>query len=169
MDRIFLFTDSSVNPQNKVGFGACLILKESEFLNLSLNETQRKTAFKKFTSTSSTTLELQTVLWALSEIMNHYTIPEIINHLILYTDSQCIEKLLERREKLEKSHYLSAGQNRELSNSSLYKEFNGLSDQLKFQVVKVKGHSKIASKDRIHLVFSLVDKASRRKLREYRE
>ncbi len=169
MNRIFIFTDSSVNPQTQIGFGACLILKESEFLSLSLNEIEKKLAFKKFTSTSSTTLELQTLLWALSEIMNYYKIPEIINHLILYTDSQCIEKLLQRRNKLEKSHFISAGQNRELSHSSLYREYYGLNDQLKFQVVKVKGHSKTASKDPIHLVFSLVDKASRKKLRAYDE
>lgn len=168
MNKILLFTDSSVNPQTKVGFGACLIIDESEFSTLSLNEIQKKLTLKKFEGTSSTKLELQTLLWALSEIKKNYKESEIINSLILHTDSQCIERLLQRRKKLETNQFVSAGKNKELNNSSLYKDFYSLSDHLKFEVIKVKGHSKTSSKDQIHLVFSIVDKASRRELREYR-
>lgn len=168
MTKILIFTDSSVNPQTKVGFGACLILKESEFLKLSLNEIQIKVTLKKFESTSSTKLELQTLLWALSETIKNYKESEIINHLTVYTDSQCTEGLLQRRKKLEQHHFVSVGQNKELNNSSLYKEFYDLCDQLKFEVIKVKGHSKTASKDPLHLIFALVDKASRRELRDYK-
>ena len=65
MKKIKLFTDSSVNPQEKIGFGSFLILEENE---ISFEDMKKDIKIKRFENTSSTKLELQTFLWALDEI-----------------------------------------------------------------------------------------------------
>ncbi|MDZ7819962.1 MAG: hypothetical protein U5K55_15725 [Aliarcobacter sp.] len=66
MKKIKLFTDSSVNPQEKIGyFGSFFILKDE---NISFEEMQKDIKLKKFENTSSTKLELQTLLWSLEDI-----------------------------------------------------------------------------------------------------
>ncbi len=97
MKKIKLFTDSSVNPQKKIGFGAYLILDDE---NKSLEDLKEHIKIKKFEDTSSTKLELQTLLWALDEIINKDNIIEV------YTDCQNIIGLENRKEKLEKRHFL---------------------------------------------------------------
>ena len=63
--QIYLFTDGSVNPQSEVGFGAYLLLENIESFCTELEE---KIKIKKFNNTSSTKLELETLLWALDEV-----------------------------------------------------------------------------------------------------
>jgi len=60
-EQIYLFTDGSVNPQSKIGFGAYLFLNKLEFFSLEL---EKKIKIQKFVNTSSTKLELETLLWA---------------------------------------------------------------------------------------------------------
>jgi len=62
--NIFLFVDGSVHPQRGIGFGGYLLLNESE---LSSSTLERKVKTKKFENTSSTKLELETLLWALDD------------------------------------------------------------------------------------------------------
>lgn len=65
MKKIKLFVDSSVNPQAKVGFGAFLEV----FDDLSIDDLKKNIKIKRFDDdTSSTKLELQSLLWALDEI-----------------------------------------------------------------------------------------------------
>ena len=90
MKKIKLFTDSSVNPQEKIGFGSFLILEEK---NISFEEMKKNIKIKRFENTSSTKLELQTLLWALNEIIDKNIIIEV------YTDCQNIIGLQDRREK----------------------------------------------------------------------
>ncbi|NCB12611.1 MAG: ribonuclease H, partial [Erysipelotrichia bacterium] len=65
MKKIKLFTDSSVNPQKKIGFAAFLLLEKER---ISLEDMKKGIKIKRFEDTSSTKLELQTLLWALDEI-----------------------------------------------------------------------------------------------------
>ena len=65
MKKIKLFTDSSVNPQEKVGFGAYLKIIDE---NISFEDMKKHIKTKRFEDTSSTKLELQTLLWALDEL-----------------------------------------------------------------------------------------------------
>ncbi|MGE0050982.1 MAG: RNase H family protein [Arcobacter sp.] len=81
MKNIKLFTDSSVNPQEKIGFGSFLIIEDEKMTFENLKKTIKT---KKFENTSSTKLELQTLLWALAEIKNKNSLIEI------YTDCQNI-------------------------------------------------------------------------------
>ena len=156
MKKIKLFTDSSVNPQEKVGFGAYLLLKEN---NISFEDMKKDIKTKRFEDTSSTKLELQTLLWSLEEINDKDVIIEI------YTDCQNIIGLQDRRERLEKNNFHSSA-GKLMNNHDLYKEFFEKLDELNLTFIKVKGHKKTSLKDEIDNIFNLVDKASRNALRE---
>ena len=155
MKKIKLFTDSSVNPQEKIGFGSFLILEEKE---ISFEDMKKNIKIKRFENTSSTKLELQTLLWSLEEI-NENIIIEV------YTDCQNIIGLQDRREKLEKNNFHSSS-GKLMNNHELYKEFFKKVDELNLIFIKVKGHKKNSLKDEIDTIFNLVDKASRNALRE---
>lgn len=155
MSNLMLFTDGSVNTKSKIGYGAFLIVSNTE-LSLSLLEPQVKV--KKFENTSSTKLELQTLLWAIDSIEKNH------NALIIYTDSQNIIKLPSRRRRLEKNDYYS-NNNRRLNNYKLYQKFYNITDLVNCNFVKVNGHKVSNKKDSIDKIFTLVDKASRKALR----
>lgn len=156
MKKIKLFTDSSLNPQEKIGYGAFLILKEKE---ISFDDMKRNIKIKRFENTSSTKLELQTLLWALKEIFDKNFIIEV------YTDCQNIIGLENRREKLEKNNFCSSS-GKLINNYELYKEFFEKLDELNLSFIKIKGHKKNSLKDELDAIFNLVDKASRKALRE---
>lgn len=155
MKKIKLFTDSSVNPQKKIGFAAYLKLSNE---NLSLEEMKKNIKTKRFEETSSTKLELQALLWALNELEENLSID-------VYTDCQNIIGLENRREKLEKNNYLSSSK-KIINNHLLYKEFFKKIDRFNLNFIKVKGHKKTSLKDEIDNIFNLVDKSSRNALRE---
>ena len=148
--------DGSVNAQSKIGYGAYLAIFGSEHL---LPELKKQVKVKRFEQTSSTKLELQTLLWALHDI------PIAEQKLIVYTDSQNIISLPGRRSRLEQQNYHSR-KNILLKNHRLYQQFYQLIDQLDCQFVKVPGHRPEKQKDTLAQLFSLVDKASRKALRE---
>ena len=150
-----LFTDGSVNVQTNIGFGACLIVSEPEQDTGSLKNLVK---VKRFENTSSTKLELQTLLWALNE--NQF----LERKVIIYTDSQNIIGLPGRRARLELNDYRSK-KNKQLKNSELYQEFYQITDQLDCEFVKVRGHKASHQKDNIDRIFTLVDRASRNALR----
>ncbi|MDG1287722.1 MAG: hypothetical protein P8P30_09205 [Rickettsiales bacterium] len=160
MPQVHIFTDGSVKTQSKVGYGAMLIVTDLEVPTESLKES---VAVKRFEQTSSTKLELQTLLWALGEVSALAKSRERV--LMAYTDSQNIIGLPQRRAQLERNDYFSS-KGRRLNNSELYQEFYRLTDQLNCQFIKVKGHQPSKDKDKIDRIFSLVDHASRSALRE---
>lgn len=155
MKKIKLFTDSSVNPQEKIGFGSFLIIEDE---NLTLENLKKNIKIKRFENTSSTKLELQTFLWSLEEIKNKDVIIEV------YTDCQNIIGLQDRKEKLEKNNFYSSS-GKLMNNHELYKEFFEKTDKLDLVFIKVKGHKKNSLKDEVDTIFNLVDKASRNALR----
>ena len=156
MKKIKLFTDSSVNPQEKIGFGAYLLLDDE---NESFEDFKDNIKIKRFENTSSTKLELQTFLWSLKEIIDKNVIIEV------YTDCQNIIGLKDRRKRLETNDYKSS-KGKLINNQELYKEFFEKIDKLNIIFIKVKGHKKSSLKDEIDNIFNLVDKASRNALRE---
>ena len=155
MDELKLFTDCSVDTQSNIGYGACLVVSEH---GLSLDTLRSRVKVRRFENTSSTKLELQTLLWALSDIH------ALGSRVIVYTDSQNIMGLPGRRDRLEQINYRSK-KNRRLSNYKLYQEFYGMIDQLDCEFVKVRGHQVSNQKDDMDRLFTLVDKASRNALR----
>lgn len=155
MKKIKLFTDSSVNPQEKIGFGAYLLILDE---NKSIEDMKKNIKTKRFEDTSSTKLELQTLLWALDEI-------EEDSFIEVYTDCQNIIGLEDRRKRLESNDYKSS-KGKMMNNHELYKLFFEKIDELNLTFIKVKGHKKSSLKDEIDEIFNLVDKASRNALRE---
>lgn len=160
MAHLQVFTDASVNTELKVGYGAYLVVSDQD---TSIDTLKTKVKTKRFEQTSSTKLELQTLLWSLNEIIGFNDHSDIT--LTIYTDSQNIIGLPDRRSRLEQDHYLSSN-NKLLNNYELYQEFYRVISKIKCQFVKVVGHQRSSKKDEIDRVFSLVDKASRRALRD---
>ena len=98
MDAVALFTDGSVNTQVKFGYGAYLAVSDP---GLSVEELSKQVKVKRFAPTSSTKLELQTLLWALSDIN------ALGGKVVVYTDSQKIMGLQRRRDRFEQNDYRS--------------------------------------------------------------
>ncbi len=155
MDELILLTDGSVNTLSNIGYGAYLVVSER---GLSLDSLRTRVKVRRFENTSSTKLELQTLLWALSDIQ------ALGSKVIVYTDSQNIMGLQGRRDRFEQNDYRSK-ENKRLKNYELYREFYRMIDQLDCELVKVRGHQVSNQKDDIDRLFTLVDRASRNALR----
>jgi ribonuclease HI len=155
MNTLLLFTDGSVDVKSGIGYGAFLVVTENNILRDDLKNAVR---IRRFENTSSVRLELETLLWALSEISGTEFRIEI------YTDSQNIIRLPGRRKKLEENNYYSK-KSRIIGNHDLYREFFRVTDLLNYELKKAKGHQPTRQKDQIHRLFALVDKASRNALR----
>jgi len=155
MDELKLFTDGSVDTQSNIGYGAYLVVSQH---GLSLDTLRSHVKVRRFENTSSAKLELQTLLWALSDIQ------DLGSRVVVYTDSQNIMGLPGRRDRLAHNDYRSK-KNRRLNHYELYQEFYRRVDQLDCEFVKVHGHQVSNQKNDIDKLFSLVDKGSRHALR----
>lgn len=150
---ILLFTDGSVNTKNKIGVGAYAWVEAEEISTLSSIEVKTQ----QFHNTSSTKLELEILLYALNKVKSQ--------HIIVYTDSQNLVGLPTRKKKLEASNFISkTGKTHQFKELyiQLFKEL----DNKRIEIIKVKGHSKKSEKTDIELIFSKVDKAARKGLRQ---
>lgn len=161
MCNLLLFTDGSVDTQTRIGFGAYLAVKNLDLPPIKL---ATKVKVKQFENTSSTKLELQTLLWAIDDALS--STAEKTTRLIIYSDSQNIVGLPARRSGLEqKNYYASSG--KQLNNAELYQHFFKLMDRCNCQIIKVDGHKPHHFKSDVDKVFALVDKASRSALRHF--
>jgi len=156
MNNYSLFTDASLNPELKVGVGGYLLIKISELDEILV--------LRRFEDTSSTKLEVQTVLWALEECCVRSTISGS-GKLHVYSDSQCVERLLSRRDRLESNGFHCRGSNRLLKNAFLYGKYFEFHDRLKFEVTKVAGHTRFRSRNTLKRIFSFVDQKVRKALK----
>lgn len=162
MNNVILFTDGSVDAKTHMGFGAYLVLDNTETPAVDLIA---KVKTKQFENTSSTVLEVQTLLWAIDDGV--FSGKEKTIKLIIYTDSQNILGLLTRRKKLElRDYYTNSG--KRLKNADMYQYFYSVIDQYDCQIIKVDGHKPAHRKNDIDKIFTLVDKASRQALRSFR-
>lgn len=150
-----LYTDGSVNTKSKIGYGAYLAVCGRD---LSTDSLKKRIRVRRFEDTSSSKLELQTLLWALQELHTEG------KKLIIYTDSQNIIGLPGRRNRFERHDYFTK-KNKRIANFRLYQEFYEAADTLDYELVKVQGHKASHRKDFTDRLFTLVDKASRQALR----
>ena len=155
MNEIMLFIDGSVSTKLKIGYGAYLSVSKNEH---SLESYKTQVKLKRFDNTSSSKLEIQTLLWALNDIQ------PLKKDVIIYTDSQNIMSLLKRHDYLKQNDFHSKKKNR-LSNYELYKEYYRKIEELNCKFIKVQGHKPSDHKDYIDRLFSFVDKAARKALR----
>ena len=158
---MLLFTDGSVDTKTRTGFGAYLIV---DGMTLPDADLTGKVKLKKFENTSSTKLELQTLLWALDDAM--LSSVEKPGSITVYSDSQNIVGLPARRSGLEQRKYYASNRKR-LNNAEFYQQFFDVMDQLDCHIIKVEGHKPWHLKNDIDRIFALVDKASRLALRKF--
>jgi ribonuclease HI len=151
---IRLFCDGSVNVHTHVGFGAYLMVPENSTQDEALH-----VKLKTFIETSSTKLELQTLLWAVEEVRG------MSDEIVIYTDSQNIITLPSRKERFERRGY-ATNHKKIHEHAELYQAFYKVMDELKCTLVKVKGHKLECDKDAMDRYFTLVDRASREALRK---
>jgi ribonuclease HI len=116
-----------------------------------------------FVDTSSTRLEVQTVLWALEDLEEKLA-DLAPGALRIYTDSQCVAGLAGRRSGLEQAGFVAKRSGLLLTNAAVYRAFYAASDKLGFQMIKVPGHSRACSHDSVQRIFSYVDREVRKAL-----
>lgn len=165
-----LFTDVSLDTGHKCGIGAYLFVPVSYFEaknpGISREDIAARLKICRFENTSSTRLEVQTVLWALDEIEK--TIPRHGSMLLqIYTDSQCVAGLQGRRARLSSCNFLSKKTGQPLKNADLYRTFYEFNDKMGFSVSKVSGHTSVSSRDTIHHIFACVDQEARKALKHW--
>jgi ribonuclease HI len=167
MNSFALFTDVSLNPKLKLGMGAYLLVPtlflEVRPHSIEIPEVTERLVFRRFECTSSTTLEVQTVLCALEGYRDGLKSSES-GKLQIYSDSQCVTGLLRRRPGLEAKGFLSKRSGHQLKNACLYRRFYEFYDELGFEILKVAGHTHSCSRDTVDRIFSLVDKNVRKML-----
>ncbi len=163
-----LFTDVSLNQGSKCGVGVFLIIPSSLLAlppeNIKKSEIVKSMRVRRFESSSSTKLEVQTALWGIQYFRETLNISSK-NKLSVYCDSQCIAGLPKRRSRLETANFCSNGSKRLLNHADLYRRFYQLQDELGFDVIKVTGHSRSSSHDTVHRIFSYVDRWARKELK----
>lgn len=168
MNSFALFTDVSLNPHLKRGVGSYLLVPAS-FLEVSPHSIERsevaeRLVIRRFEDTSSTKIEVQTVLWALEDYQNTLKTSGA-GKLQVYTDSQCVAGLLKRRPGLVANGFLSKKTNSLIRNAPLYRRFYELFDELEFELIKVAGHTRSCSRDTVHSIFSFIDREVRKALK----
>jgi len=167
MNSLALFTDVSLNPQLRLGIGGYLLLPLSLLAGkphaIVPSELSARLQIRRFTETSSTKLELQTLLWAL-EYSRQEISASAPGSLQIYTDSQCVAGLLGRRAGLINSDFVAKRSGRPLANAVLYRAFYEAHEQLGFQLHKVAGHSPAGSHDTVRRIFAHVDREVRKAL-----
>jgi len=158
MKVVWVFIDGSVDNREKIGYGACLVVDTSLLEDAHYAPTP---ILERFEHTSSAKLEVQVAIWALGQIAP--STPKIV----VYTDSQNVIGLGDRRKRLEKNSYLNKN-GQPIEHGALYQEFFKLTDQLNCTFVKVKGHMPSKDKNYIEKMFTVVDRAARHALRNNR-
>lgn len=165
MNAQLLFTDGSVDPARRIGVGVALSVPEvwlaREVKSFAAGDIASRCVVRRFENTSSTRLELDTVLWALSELAG--TAAEVT----LFTDSQCVVGLSDRRPRLEAGDYVSGRTGSELGNADRYRRFFRLCDARPFRIRKVTGHSDYRYQDATERIFHFVDREARRQLKRW--
>lgn len=167
MNSFALFTDVSVNPQRKLGVGGYLLLPitflDKDPRDIEPGELSARINIKQFTDTSSTKLEVQTVLWAVEAVREDLS-GAAPGTLRIYTDSQCVAGLAARRDRLTDSGFVAKRSGQVLAHAALYREFYAAHDRLGFQLIKVPGHAPACTHDTVQRIFSTVDKEVRKAL-----
>ncbi len=153
--KCILFTDGSVNPKLGIGYGAYLALPS---IPEHTNDLANCVRTRQFEKTSSTQLELRTLIWALSELPT--------KTITAYTDSQNIPSLLERKERLTNNDFCSKS-GKPLKNKALYQCFFETIETVDIEFRWLSGHKPSKQRDSIDRLFTLVDRASRNALRSH--
>ena len=151
---IEVFTDGSYEPQIAYGAWAALIVyngKEKMLSSTSEQSSQHK-------------MELQAVIQSLEYIIEHYGNDIIVK---LYTDSEYVEKLLSRKEKLFKNNFITKKGNN-IKHTADIKQFYQLEEKLNITITRVPSHQK-KGVSRVSDYNRRVDKLARKLVKQKRK
>lgn len=126
-NRIEIYTDGSCNSKHRIGGWAAIILHSSEKVILEGHD--RDTTHQR--------MELIAVIKALEYV----AINQIPDPISLYTDSQYVKDLANRKEKLQTNNFITKKKT-DLPNTDLIKTIFTYSEQLNITFIKVKAHEK---------------------------
>jgi len=168
--HLLIFTDASFNPRTRTGISGYLLLLVSKGSSITKDISLLPVKTKLFRKTNCTRLELTSIILALdaSKKLTRNKVSEQAGHLeiTVYTDCKTAYDLPSRRIRLEKRNFKSMRTRKPLANADLYLKFFKLFDELRPSIIWVKGHKSAKSRDHIDMIFSHVDRTTRRILRE---
>ena len=146
-----IFVDSSVDHKKNKSVGCWVAVYD---LERDLDVIAENIQHIFLQSNSSTSAELETIKHILSNVTSNGK-----HQINLYTDCSRLVKLYENK-SFKKNN----------KNADIYKELLDLFDELNVKVIKLKGHLKKELQiDKKQQIFSLVDKRSRKMMREKNE
>jgi ribonuclease HI len=157
--NILLYCDASFDPKSKMGICGYYLQNTPSILAQDISFSS--IVMKQFSETTCSKLELEGINLALQELKG-----EPAKKITVYTDSQTAAGLLNRRSKLEKKNFKSQKTGLKLSQADAYQEFFKLYDKLKPEIIWVKGHMAKNNQTNINEIFSVVDRAVRKQLRQ---
>ena len=170
MNSFALFTDASFDPRHRRGVGAYLLVPvsflEAQPGRIMRADVARRLKVRRFENTSSSRIEVQTVIWALDEIQKT-TLEHSRMKLKIYTESQCVAGLPGRQSKLSACDFMSQKTGKSLRNADLYRAFYESHDNIGFSVIKVAGHMRASLRDTVHHIFAYVDQEARKALKRW--
>lgn len=149
-NEINIYTDGSCNPAYKIGGWAAIILFEEQEIILKGEELK----------TTHNRMELFSVIKALEYIEDQNL---ITSRIIINSDSQYVVKLIERKEKILNTKFLTKKGNA-VRNRNLVEKIFYYIEHLNLDFVKVKAHQKKSESRNYNRD---VDKISRKIVREF--
>ena len=160
--HLVIFTDASFNPRIRTGISGYLLLLGSKDCPITKDISSLPIKTKLFRNTNCTRLELSSIILALNASK------KLTGHLeiTIYTDCKTAYDLPSRRIRLEKCNFKSERTKKTLANADLYLKFFKLFDELRPNIIWIKGHKAAKNKDNIDMIFSHVDRTTRRILRK---
>lgn len=123
-----IYTDGSCHTQLLVGAWVAIILIKEEKITLSGKEQ----------NTTHNRMELTAVISAIEYIRNHN---KLITHLTIYTDSQYVTSLQERKKRLMKLDFTNK-KGTILPNADLVKKLLSIWELYTIESIKIKAHQK---------------------------
>ena len=148
---IAVFTDGSSDPGTKLGSWSGIIVLNDEKKVLSGIEKDA----------SQHKMELFAVLESLNYILNHFP---VTSNIIIYTYSEYVLNLLNRRKKLE-DHHFKTKKGKPVVYADLIRQFYSYTDHYEIELKLVRGHQKKGVSERSDYNRE-ADKLSRKILRE---
>lgn len=147
--NIVIYTDGSCNPQLKIGGWAAIIMYNNEKIIIQGKEFE----------TTHNRMELLAVINSIKYVLTNF--PNY-NLLKIYTDSQYVVKLNERKEKLIHKNFITKKGNI-LNNSDLLSELIKFMELSNIEFIKVKAHQKPTHSENFNIE---VDKIVRKIVRD---
>lgn len=158
-DKSIFFSDSSFDPGSKSGVAGFIVVQDSDVAATQAQPPSVQTSI--FHGTTCSRLEIESVLIVLHKIREM----SLAGQAVVYTDCKTVVELPGRRTRLEFNGYIGKSSGKTLSNADLYKSFFILIDELSPVFIWIKGHRETRLKHSFDNLFSIVDKATRKELR----